>query len=145
MPSSACCFTTMCVMQRVDPGVATRKTVLTYFWNGMAYFTKKGKHITSEVAEALLNDGKVRLTKCYSEKKNKYYDCTVMMEDDGERTGFILCFPITLREIVGLSLTGKATRLSSVNEIRHKCNGIQPLFDKCRCPHLRIVYARRLL
>ena len=92
MPSSACCFTTMCVMQRVDPGGATRKTVLTYFWNGMAYFTKKGKHITSEVAEALLNDGKVRLTKCYSEKKNKHYDCTVMMEDDGERTGFKIAF-----------------------------------------------------
>ena len=36
MPSSARCFTTMCVMQRVDLEAATRKTVLTYFWNGMA-------------------------------------------------------------------------------------------------------------
>ena len=63
-----------------------------YLYKEADFFTKKHKSITSEVAAALLNDGKVRLTKCYSEKKNKHYDCTVMMEDDGERTGFKIAF-----------------------------------------------------
>lgn len=61
-------------------------------WKEAAFFTKKHQTITGDVAEALLNDGKVRLTNCYSEKTGKSYDATVLLEDDGERTGFRIAF-----------------------------------------------------
>lgn len=61
-------------------------------WKENHFFSTKHKSVTPEVAAALLNDGKVRLTNCYSEKKGKCYDATVMLEDDGERTGFKIAF-----------------------------------------------------
>ena len=61
-------------------------------WKQNRFFAAKRKDLTSAVAEALLNDGKVRLKGCYSEKKNKTYDATVMLDDDGERTNFKIIF-----------------------------------------------------
>ena len=61
-------------------------------WKQNRFFAAKRKDLTSAVAEALLNDGKVRLKVCYSEKKNKTYDATVMLDDDGERTNFKIIF-----------------------------------------------------
>ena len=61
-------------------------------WKENKFFSSKRKKITSGVAAALLNDGKAQLKNCWSEKKGKTYDATVILEDDGERTGFKLVF-----------------------------------------------------
>ena len=61
-------------------------------WKENSFFTRKQKSITSAVAEALLNDGKVFLKDCYSEKKGKTYDATILLDDDGERTSFRVAF-----------------------------------------------------
>ena len=61
-------------------------------WKDNRFFSAKHQTITGDVAEALLNDGKVRLTNCYSEKTGKSYDATVLLEDDGERTSFRIAF-----------------------------------------------------
>ncbi len=63
-----------------------------YLWKENSFFTRKHKSITSAVAEALLNDGKVFLKDCYSEKKGKSYDATILLDDDGERTSFRIAF-----------------------------------------------------
>ena len=61
-------------------------------WKDSRFFEAKRKKLTSAVAEALLTDGKAHLKGCFSERKNKYYDATVVLEDDGERTDFRLIF-----------------------------------------------------
>ena len=63
-----------------------------YLWKENSFFTRKHKSITSAVAEALLNDGKVFLKDCYSEKKGKTYDATILLDDDGEHTSFRVAF-----------------------------------------------------
>ena len=59
-------------------------------WKDDRFFEKKGKRLTSAIAGSLLNEGKALLKGCFSESKGKKYDATVMLEDDGERTGFRL-------------------------------------------------------
>ena len=61
-------------------------------WKNNRFFESKRKKLTGAVAEALLNDGKVLLKGCFSEKKGKSYDATVLLEDDGERASFRLIF-----------------------------------------------------
>ena len=61
-------------------------------WEENRFFTAKKKALTKSVAAALLNDGKVKLTDCYSEKTGKTYDATVFLEDDGVKTNFRLEF-----------------------------------------------------
>ena len=41
--------------------------------------------MTEELAKQLVNQGKARLTHCYSKKSNRYYDTTVHVEtgEDG--------------------------------------------------------------
>ena len=59
---------------------------------GQPVFDAKKKALTKSVAAALLKDGRVRLTGCYSEKTGKAYDATVVLEDTGERINFKLKF-----------------------------------------------------
>ena len=61
-------------------------------WKNNRFFTAKRKELNSEVASALLNDGRAELKGCYSENKKKSYDATVLLEDDGERAGFRIAF-----------------------------------------------------
>ena len=61
-------------------------------WKSNRFFESKHKALNSEVASALLKEGKALLKGCFSEKKGKSYDATVMMEDDGERVGFRMVF-----------------------------------------------------
>ena len=61
-------------------------------WKENRFFTAKRKALTKSVAAALLNNGKVKLTDCYSEKTGKTYDATVFLEDDGTKTNFRLEF-----------------------------------------------------
>lgn len=61
-------------------------------WKDNRFFAAKKKVLTKAVAAALLKDGGVRLTGCYSEKTGKTYDATVILEDTGERVNFRLEF-----------------------------------------------------
>ena len=61
-------------------------------WKNSKFFTAKKKNLTKTVAAALLKDGRVKLTGCYSEKTGNTYDATVVMEDTGEKTNFKLVF-----------------------------------------------------
>ena len=61
-------------------------------WKDNRFFSVKKKALTKTVAAALLKDGRVRLTGCYSEKTGKTYDATVILEDTGGRVNFKLEF-----------------------------------------------------
>lgn len=61
-------------------------------WKDNRFFAVKKKALTKAVAIALLKDGRVRLTGCYSEKTGKTYDATVILDDTGERVNFELEF-----------------------------------------------------
>ncbi|MBQ6207640.1 MAG: DNA topoisomerase III, partial [Oscillospiraceae bacterium] len=61
-------------------------------WKESRFFAAKKKALTKSVAAALLKDGRVKLTNCYSEKTGKTYDATVFLEDDGTKTNFRLEF-----------------------------------------------------
>lgn len=61
-------------------------------WKDNRFFAAKKKVLTKAVAAALLKDGRVRLTGCYSEKTGKTYDATVILEDTGENVNFKLEF-----------------------------------------------------
>jgi DNA topoisomerase-3 len=61
-------------------------------WKDNRFFAAKKKALTKSVAAALLKDGYVRLTGCYSEKTGKTYDATVILDDTGEHVNFKLDF-----------------------------------------------------
>ena len=54
-------------------------------WKENRFFQTLGKQMTEELAKQLVNQGKARLTHCYSRKSNRYYDTTVHVEtgEDG--------------------------------------------------------------
>ena len=67
-------------------------------WKDNRFFAAKKKMLTKSVAAALLKDGRVRLTGCYSEKAGKTYDATVILEDTGERVNFKLEFDSEMKK-----------------------------------------------
>ncbi len=52
-------------------------------WKNDHFFTNKNKELTKKVAAALLKDGRVRMTKLFSEQTGVFYDATVILNDDG--------------------------------------------------------------
>ena len=61
-------------------------------WKNSRFFTAKKKVLTKSLAAALLKNGCAPLKGCYSEKTGKTYDAVVLLEDDGQRTGYKLVF-----------------------------------------------------
>ena len=61
-------------------------------WKNSRFFAAKKKQLTKEIAAELLKHGRVRLTGCWSEKTGKTYDATVILDDDGNRTDYVLEF-----------------------------------------------------
>ena len=61
-------------------------------WKNSRFFAAKKKQLTKRVAAALIKDGRVKLTGCWSEKTSKSYDATVLLEDDGQKVNFKLEF-----------------------------------------------------
>jgi len=61
-------------------------------WKNSKFFTAKKKTLTKAVAAALLNDGRVALKGCYSERTGKTYDATVVLEDDGQKVNYKMEF-----------------------------------------------------
>jgi DNA topoisomerase-3 len=54
-------------------------------WKNDRFFTEKKKELTTEIAAALLSDGKANVTGLYSERLNKTYDAVVLLADTGEK------------------------------------------------------------
>ena len=61
-------------------------------WKNSKFFSAKKKQLTKTVAAALIKDGKVKLTGCWSEKTGRTYDATVVLDDDGQRVNYVLEF-----------------------------------------------------
>lgn len=61
-------------------------------WRDNRFFTAKQKAITEKIASDFLEEGRSLVRGCYSSKTGFYYDATVIMEDDGERTRFRMEF-----------------------------------------------------
>ena len=61
-------------------------------WKNSRFFTAKKKALTKSLAAALLKNSRAPLKGCYSEKTGKTYDAVVLLEDDGQRTGYKLVF-----------------------------------------------------
>ena len=61
-------------------------------WKNSRFFAAKRKTVTKAVVQALLNDGRVQLKGCYSEKTGKIYDATVILDDNGEKVDFRMEF-----------------------------------------------------
>lgn len=56
------------------------------------FFEKKKKKLTKTMAKAFLSKGRVDVKKLYSEKKDTYYDATVVLEDTGKWVNYKLEF-----------------------------------------------------
>lgn len=61
-------------------------------WKNSRFFTAKKKVLTKSLAATLLKNGRAPLKGCYSEKTGKTYDASVLLEDDGQRTGYKMVF-----------------------------------------------------
>ena len=61
-------------------------------WKNSMFFSAKKKQLTKSVAAALLKNGQVKLTGCWSEKTGKTYDATVILKDDGEKVNYSMQF-----------------------------------------------------
>ena len=62
-------------------------------WKNSFFFTRKRIEFTAPIAEALLRDGRVALTGCYSEHTGKAYNCVAVLTDDGKKAGYQIQFP----------------------------------------------------
>ncbi|MBQ6999741.1 MAG: DNA topoisomerase 3 [Oscillospiraceae bacterium] len=61
-------------------------------WKNSRFFAAKRKTVAKPIVQALLKDGRVKLTGCYSEKTGRTYDATVIMADNGEKVDFSMEF-----------------------------------------------------
>lgn len=52
-------------------------------WKENRFFTAKKKTVTKAIVRSLLENGKVPLTGCHSEKTGKTYDCVAILDDTG--------------------------------------------------------------
>lgn len=62
-------------------------------WKDNAYFKRLGKHLTAQMAEKLLRNGRVRLKDCKSQKTGKVYNATALLSTEADgRAKFTLEF-----------------------------------------------------
>ena len=61
-------------------------------WKNNKWWELKRKQPTKAIVTALLKDGCARVTGLYSEKTGKTYDAIVVLDDNGEKTGYRLKF-----------------------------------------------------
>jgi len=61
-------------------------------WKEDKFFVNKKKKLTKFIAKALLSKGKAKVKKFYSEKKDTYYDATVILNDTGVWVNYKLEF-----------------------------------------------------
>ena len=61
-------------------------------WKDNRFFAAKKKSLDRTAAAALLNEGRLHLTGCWSDKTQRTYDAMVYLEDDGEKSSYRLEF-----------------------------------------------------
>jgi DNA topoisomerase-3 len=61
-------------------------------WKDARFWSAKGKKLDRKIAAALLKGGRIFFSDLVSEKTNRTYAATIVLTDDGERTGFRLEF-----------------------------------------------------
>ncbi len=61
-------------------------------WKEDKFFMSKKKQLTKPIAKNLLSKGKTKVKKLYSEKKDTYYDATVVLNDTGVWVNYKLEF-----------------------------------------------------
>lgn len=61
-------------------------------WKKNRFFEQKKKKITKTIAKELLKNGKAEVSKLFSEKKDKYYNATIVMVISGDYVNFKLEF-----------------------------------------------------
>ena len=73
------------VMERQKGWFCSNKECRFVLWKDNRYFTKIGKHLTGQMAEKLLRDGRIRLKDCKSQKTGKTYNADLLLStgDDG--------------------------------------------------------------
>ncbi|MBC2196080.1 type IA DNA topoisomerase [Listeria booriae] len=54
-------------------------------WKNNKFFTSKKKELTKRIAKTLLEKGKCKVTKLYSEKTGKTYDANIVLDDTGNK------------------------------------------------------------
>ncbi|MBC1945412.1 DNA topoisomerase 3 [Listeria booriae] len=54
-------------------------------WKNNKFFTSKKKELTKSIAKTLLEKGKCKVTKLYSEKTGKTYDANIVLDDTGNK------------------------------------------------------------
>ncbi|MBC1318084.1 DNA topoisomerase 3 [Listeria booriae] len=54
-------------------------------WKNNKFFTSKKKELTKRIAKTLLEKGKCKVTKLYSEKTGKTYDANIILDDTGDK------------------------------------------------------------
>lgn len=82
------------VLERQKGWFCSNRECRFVLWKDNAYFTKLGKHMTAQIAERLLRDGRAKLKGCRSAKTGRTYNADVLLttEADG-RAQFSLEFP----------------------------------------------------
>ncbi len=61
-------------------------------WKEDKFFVKKKKKLTKSIAKALLSKGHIKVKKLYSDKKDTYYEATVVLNDTGVWVNYKLEF-----------------------------------------------------
>lgn len=61
-------------------------------WKEDKFFINKKKTLTKTIAKELLSKGKIKVKKLYSEKKDKYYEATIVLNDTGTWVNYKLEF-----------------------------------------------------
>ena len=70
------------VAERQKGYFCTNKNCKFALWKNNRYFECQGKKMTSQLAKALLSDGRAKLKGCKSAKTGRTYDATVVMNTD---------------------------------------------------------------
>jgi len=72
------------VLERQKGWFCSNRECRFVLWKDNAYFTKIGKHLTPQIVEKLLRDGRVRLKDCKSQKTGKTYNADLLLSTEAD-------------------------------------------------------------
>ena len=72
------------VLERQKGWFCSNRECRFVLWKDNAYFTKIGKHLTPQIVEKLLRDGRVRLKDCKSQKTGKTYNANLLLSTEAD-------------------------------------------------------------
>ena len=72
------------VLERQKGWFCSNRECRFVLWKDNAYFTKIGKHLTPQIVEKLLRDGRVRMKDCKSQKTGKTYNADLLLSTEAD-------------------------------------------------------------